>query len=452
GLGLRPGDLEVVVATLAADAQFGGASEQSVYIRTAKHDDDYYIDVVGPERRTVRVNKSGWEYVDGGNYRDPGEIPVKFVRPSGMKPLPEPTRGGNVDRLWEAANIKGDVDRLLTLGFCLECFRPDTPYPILNLKGPPGSAKSSTHRAIVGVIDPIEVVFSNVEEGCSGFDAMAGKQHVLSYENVSALSRQQQDRLCTISTGGGVSKRTLYTTNDVTNVHLHNPVIVNGIHTVVSAPDLISRTITIELPMMADETKNGDGEMTALRGHIGSEVFGGLLDLFVSTLQKLDEIGRPTVSYGRLVDFQHLAEAMSQALGYEANSFSDAYKKRLARDSVATVENSAVGYAVVKFTERPNVEVVINSKSRSGLPEGVVFRGKQGDLFDALRKSSIGGATEDSWPRSTKTFGDQLRLLMPSLKQRGILIREWQSMGRKHIEIKKCSAVFNAFSETKGNL
>ena len=405
---------------MAADAQFGGAKEQPVYVRTAKCDGDYYIDMVSPERRTVRVGKSGWDYVDGGDFRKPGEIPVKFVRPSGMKSLPEPTRGGNVDRLWEAANIKSDMDRLLILGFCLECFRPDTPYPVLNLKGPPGSAKSSTHRAIVGVIDPIEAVFSNVEEGCAENDAMAGKQHVLSYENVSALSRQQQDRLCTISTGGGVSKRTLYTTNDVTNVHLHNPVLVNGIHTVVSAPDLISRTITIELPMMTNKGKNGDGEMTALRGQIGSEVFGGLLDLFVSTLQKLDEIGRPTISYGRLVDFHHLAEAMSQALGYEANSFSDAYKKRLARDSVAAVENSAVGYAVVKFTERPNVEVVINGKSRTGLPEGVVFRGKQGDLFDTLRKSSIGGATEDAWPRSTKSFGDQLRLLMPSLKQRGI--------------------------------
>ena len=47
-----------------------------------------------------------------------------------------------------------EEDRHLLLAFLIECFRRQSPDPLLELTGLQGAAKSDSHRAIRKLIDP----------------------------------------------------------------------------------------------------------------------------------------------------------------------------------------------------------------------------------------------------------------------------------------------------------
>ena len=55
--------------------------------------------------------------------------------------------GGDLSLLWKFINIP-ENDQLLVLAWLLECFRAETPFPILALSGQQGSAKSSTQNKL----------------------------------------------------------------------------------------------------------------------------------------------------------------------------------------------------------------------------------------------------------------------------------------------------------------
>jgi len=48
---------------------------------------------------------------------------------------------------------------------------------------------------------------------------------------------QQQDALCTLSTGGGYASRQLYTNSDEHVMETKRPVMINGINAIATQPD-----------------------------------------------------------------------------------------------------------------------------------------------------------------------------------------------------------------------
>jgi hypothetical protein len=129
----------------------------------------------------------------------------------------------------------------------IESFRPDTPYPILEIIGEQGSAKSTTQMVLREIIDPNSCNLRIIQKSVDDLFVSASVNHIISYENVSFLSPKIQDGLCTIATGGGHAKRMLYRDADEIVLYAKRPVMLNGISPVVTASDLIDRTITIEL-------------------------------------------------------------------------------------------------------------------------------------------------------------------------------------------------------------
>ena len=58
--------------------------------------------------------------------------------------------------------------------------------------------------------------------------------------------------LCSFSTGGGFAVRNLYTSTDETAVELKRPVMINGISPVVSRPDLLDRSLVLDIPQLKE--------------------------------------------------------------------------------------------------------------------------------------------------------------------------------------------------------
>jgi|GEM_PF-862674 len=368
--------------------------KQRVHLRVADNNGGHYLFIGDDRLQVIEVLPTGWRIIEQG--------PVKFWNPSSMQALPIPQPGGDLSRLWDFINIPKD-DRLLVLAWMLEALRADTPKPILALSGLQGSAKSSTQNKIRQLLDNNAVNLRASPKSIEDVFVGAGCNWLSSFENISHLSANMQDALCTLATGGGFAARTLYTNDEETIIEVKRPVIINSIPRVITAQDLTDRAICIELPGIEYREES---ELNAAWEQAKPAIFGGLLDLFVKTLAQLPKVKleRPP----RMADFTRLGEAMAQALGHPPGAFDALYKSNRHESVAAALESSPVGVAIR--------ELVDNHQGSSPL----VFYGTVKSLYDNLTLAYKHNA--ESWPRSPRGLSEALKRQSPALHSLGIEI------------------------------
>ena len=80
----------------------------------------------------------------------------------------------------------------------------------------------------------------------------AQNNHILLYDNLSQIPPRISDAFCRLSTGGGLSKRKLYTDDSEVVLEAQRPVILTGIGFGAIRDDLADRAIRVELTRIAD--------------------------------------------------------------------------------------------------------------------------------------------------------------------------------------------------------
>ena len=294
--------LKSALGTLDGIAKYD-CEEKEVFLRIAHIEDQIYLDLVDDQWRCIEINKHGWKVLEIS--------PATFYRTSTLRPLPEPKKLGDIELLWKHINI-AENDRLLLLSWLVECFRRKTPDPLLEITGEQGSGKSVTHKFIRNLIDPNKVNLRSLPDKNENLLVPAKNSLIVSFENVSNLKDSMQDLLCTLSTGGGFAVRTLYTSTDETAVELKRPVVINGISPVVSRPDLLDRSLVLEIPILKDRktSKNMEEEFENDRPFI----LGGLLSLVCNVLDILPSIKIAPDQLPRMSDFAYCGEAFTKFL------------------------------------------------------------------------------------------------------------------------------------------
>ena len=370
--------------------------ERKVYLRAARQGEAYYLDLGDDSWRAIEITAADWRLVE--------HPPVYFWRSNTTRPLPLPTPGGDLALLWQYANIP-EADRPLVLAWMLDAWRPETPFPVLELIGQQGTAKSSTQDRLRDCLDPNAVNLRSAPKSVEDLFVSAGSNWLASLNNLSHLSANVQDAICNLATGGGFASRTLYTNADETLIEAKRPVVLNGIVPLVTAQDLADRVVHVELPEVEGYRRESDIRADFERDR--PLIVGGLLDLFVRTLAKLPEaqVERPP----RMADFALLGEAMQMAQGKPAGAFMRLYGANR-RESVARgLEASPIAQALRDFAE---------TKSK-GNRSALVFTGNWKQLLkelDPYRDQA------EAWPKSTQGFSGIIRRQRPALAQVGVFI------------------------------
>ena len=388
------------LGTLQAIARFAG-DPQAVHIRIAGTEGRYWVDLCQPgNSRALEVDTAGWRIVD--------RAPVLFARSEAMQPLPTPTHGGSIKPLWEIANIP-EAQRMLVLAWLVDCMRPDTPYPGLELIGEQGSGKSTAAEALRRLVDPSSCNLRGAPKTVEDIFVAAGQNHMVAYENVSHLAGPMQDALAILSTGGGFAKRQLFTDAEEHVINVRRPWLVNGISISVTQQDLVDRVISVECPVISTRQSSSTqwkGFEKSLPG-----VLGGLFDLMAGALRELPGVSLPREDRPRLVEYVLLGMALAKASGVHPGVFLEQFNETRKETVARTLDASPVASAVLEFVGTNPGEIYASVK----------------DILARLEHHKPMGA--EAWPRTPKGLGDALRRASPALRQMGVECKSQGNIG-----------------------
>ncbi|MGI8753303.1 MAG: hypothetical protein ACR2MN_13480 [Acidimicrobiales bacterium] len=272
----EPIPARVTVAT-SLGALGGGATRLSgpPWLRWGRSPDGaLWWDAGRPDGRCVRVTAEGWTVERSGG--------CWFRRSELIGEMPLPVAGGSLDDLWRFVLVDPE-DRCLIVAWMLTATQPEPGRSpgLLYLTGPAGSAKSCAADFIA------RAAGSGADRKTIGTDdkdfmVAASAGWVLHLDNLSMLTTQQSDLLCTLVTGRSETYRTLYTTTDTTTLDVARPVIATSIDIPVLQPDLISRMVPASLTML--ETVVPEDTIKARFAAVQPAIFGALLDLLAATM------------------------------------------------------------------------------------------------------------------------------------------------------------------------
>jgi hypothetical protein len=397
--------LKQAIQTANGIAKHDGLQE-NVYLRCAPYQDGYVIDLCDAHWNVVLVLPTGWKILE--------ESPVKFWRTANMRALPLPNTTGDIEALWRFCNIPA-ADRVLVL----ECWRPDTPFPGLEMIGAQGTAKSSTQDRFRQIIDPNKVNLRAAPKSVEDIFVAAGCNWLISFNNLSFLNAEYQDALCTLATGGGFATRKFYTNTDESVIEAKRPWVLNGITPLVTAQDLNDRVIHMDLSPVdyieeTEITRQWDAELPS--------ILGGLLDLFSATLRALPNVTLEHLP--RMADFAKLGTAMLQAQG-DRREFLELYEANRKESVSRGLEASPAACAVLTMA--------VDNESVSP----VVFEGTMKQLLSVL--NIYRPHNGEAWPKSPRKLGDILRRQAPALRTLGVevLIDSKPQRDGYHVKIVK---------------
>jgi hypothetical protein len=394
------------IPAFEAMALFGACMQPSV--RVCDVSGVIILDLGDRSWRAVRIDPDGWRVIDSTR--------APLIRPDGMRALAEPVRDPDaLNKLQNLLNLAGGTDGddqfRLILMWCLGCLWPSGPYPVLAFDGEHGSAKSTTSRMIRRLVDPNASDLRAPPRSEDDLLIAALNSRVVAWDNVSFMDAAMADAVCRLATGSGLGKRKLYYDLDEVLVSVSRPVLLNGIPSLLSRPDLADRAIAIALPPMPDEARRPESEIWAEFESIAPSVLGLLLDGLVIALRRL-----PTLrleSLPRMADFARLSVAAAPAFGWTEEDVLAALTQNRAAIVDVVIEADAVALALRKLC--------------------MEAREWQGTATELLQRINtlvpLDTVKERGWPKDGARLSTRLKRVIPALRRAGVVVLQEREGG-----------------------
>lgn len=412
-----PEAMQQTINTLETIAEHDDTVENNIitlHNRTCEHDNAIWYDLSNEQWQAVKITKDGWDITD--------KPPPLFRRRPHQKPHVQPKPNGDLSKLYPF--LKGIEDpehkKIVTL-WLISCFIPEFPHPILVPYGDQGSGKTTLTKNCKAIIDPslIETLgrVGKVEE----LVQVLSHHWMLSFDNLSSLSKDIQDILCGAVTKSNFSKRRLFTDDEDIIISIHNCLIISGINYPATAPDLLDRCILIKLKRFSNDKNNKkEVDLAKIFQSVLSDVLGGIFDIISKAMRTKDKV--KLSSKPRMFDFAEWGCAIAENMdGWNAKAFMEAYQKTITARNLETIAAHPISNALMKFMEDRDE-----------------WEGTAQELFDELdqvvpeqeRKTKI-------WPKVAHVFTRQLNILKVNLNEAGIKIESKKIMKGRFISIVK---------------
>jgi hypothetical protein len=289
---------------------------------------------------------------------------------------------------------------------------------VLALDGEQGSAKTITARMLRRLVDPNHADARAAPRNERDLLVAARNGRVVALDNLSGLDAAMADALCRVATGGGFGERALFTNGDEYIVHVRNPVLLNGIPSLLARGDLADRAVAVTLPAIPDERRRPEAELWAEFEAARPGILALLLDGLARALRDAPGLRLPRLP--RMADFARIACAAAPAFGWTAEEMLAALEENRAGAVAAVIEADPVAVAVQAIAEE--------EQQRWGSPG---WTGTASDLLKEVNdRTPTERQRERDWPRDATRLSGRLRRVAPALRRAGVEVTLPEAGGR----------------------
>jgi len=379
---------------IEAKAVFDGP-EIKLNLRVAEHEGALWYDLADGAWQAVKITPDGWEVINNP--------PILFRRYKNTAAQVLPQRGGSLEALKKYINLKDDEDWLLLIALIVHTFVPGVPHAIPVFFGDKGAAKTTAQRVLRKLIDPAVRDTMTLPTDKNELALMLMTNYAPCFDNLDGLSSWQSDILCQAATGGGISKRELYTdTEEVILSFLRCPML-NGINLVASRDDLLDRCVLFKLERIDEEERKTEAEFWREFEGDRPYILGAIFDVLAKALQIYQHVKLPVLP--RMADFATWGYAIMEAAGGKGEAFLRAYRKNIAGAVEEAVTNDVVGAAIVEF-----------------MADKEEWQGTATDLMEALKELPSVNEKDKAWPKRPHTLTRRLNKIKSALADYGIKV------------------------------
>ena len=291
------------------------------------------------------------------------------------------------------------TNRALVKAFILNCMRPvGLPYMCLFIEGDQGSGKSVLCSSIRRIVDPNRTERLRLARSDRDLMIHAKESFLLVYDNVSGIKNDISDALCTLSTGGGLGTRKLYTDEELHTFDSLRPFILNGIGDFAKRQDLVDRAIPISLDAIPKGKRRTQGQMATEIEALLRGILAELFDMIAAGLRNLPNVAAPTDF--RMADAAHWLVAVEHESGVEGSPLLEAVTNRQEE-------------LVIDQAHNESLFIQLNEVIRDGPFEGTV-----GQLFDRLSPDD----SDRYFPRNAVGLSAALKRLKPAMEKAGLFV------------------------------
>ena len=379
-------------------------------IRVGRHGDKLFLDLCDARWRAVEITATGWSVVENP--------PLKLLRSSSMRPLPEPEAGGMIEELRDFLNVRSNDDFMLVVAWLVAALWERGPYPVLVLNGEHGTGKSVFSRLIRSLVDPSAAPIRAVPKDDRDLVVSASNSRVLAFDNLSGVPAWFADALARLATGSGFATRMLHTDRDEFIFEGSRPIVLNGIPLLTDRADLADRAVTIHLTVIPEDVRQPEDELFAAFEAKRPAILGALFDAISAALRNLATVKLDRMP--RMADFAKLITAAEPGLGWEPGAFLKVYRENRRDVIESSFEADPVAVAIKDYVSVEHPEGWAGTATE-------LLSALNGGVSEGMRKSRI-------WPDTAQRLGNRIDRVAPLLRSKGFVVERRHS-GQRLITI-----------------
>lgn len=394
--------LKQVLGVMEARAMFEGPKIE-LSLRVAEREGALWYDLANDDWQVIKIMLGSWEVVI--------KPPALFIRAANTaaQVIPERVEKRDVFKVLDFVNLSDDGQKLLFIVELISCLIPTIPHTVSIWHGEKGSAKSSTMKIRRKLIDPAIQELQLMPKDTSELALLLSKNWMPSFDNLDGLPGSVSDILCVAATGGGISKRELYTDSDEIILSFLRCIALNGISEPVTRPDLLDRAILFELQRISEEQRKSESEFWSSFEEVRPKILGAMFQILADAMQiypkvKLDKLPR-------MADFAKWGYAIGEALYKDGGEkFLQAFESNRQTANDEALAANPIAAAIVSL---------MNSKPQ--------WSGTAGNLLIALVQVAYDVGIDisaRSWPRSAKGLAKRLKQVRSNLIEAGIILTQ----------------------------
>jgi len=372
-------------ALAVLDGMAQESEETELYLRVAKHEDEFWLDLGDKLGRAVKITSRGWSVCD--------EPSVLFKRTVLNGALPDPVPG-DLNDLWRLLNVSVK-DRPLLAAWLVAILFPDIAHPVLAFLGEQGTAKTTAQKMLVNAVDPGPVPTRKPPRDPDAWVTAAAGSWLVGLDNLSKIPDWLSDSICRAVTGDGDVRRKLYTDGELAVFAFRRCVCLNGIDLGSLRGDLAERLLPIQMEVILESKRLTEEEVRNRWEESHAGILGAILDLTAKVIRLLPSV--ELASKPRMADFARILAAVDTVMETTGLEHYISKQKMIALDSLSS---------------DPFLLALADMRSN--------FTGTSAELLARLRQDK----PPKDWPANARAVTTRLKRNAPALRKAGWIVTE----------------------------